>query len=251
MITISRNLMEQKIEKISSNMHKIKENLTPDTPPIFVELLGTPKSGKTTLLKNLRGLFGNNNIEIFTRRETAEYNPVAKDAKEYNLWMVLELFRNLSEDISNKQGKIVIYDRGILDRLTWLERAVETGEMSKADFEKIRALYELETIKIGYRPITLGFITTPELSVQRKGQPGRAVNVENLTAYNRILLSAQNEIEKISFTNSLTRTDTYQGRLEEFILDISSKLTDEIINSLEIGKNKQAKSVKESIGEGR
>ena len=138
-----------------------------------------------------------------------------------------------------------------MDRLTWLERAVETGEMSKADFEKIRALYELETIKIGYRPITLGFITTPELSVQRKGQPGRAVNVENLTAYNRILLSAQNEIEKISFTNSLTRTDTYQGRLEEFILDISSKLTDEIINSLEIGKNKQAKSVKESIGEGR
>ena len=53
MITISRNLMEQKIEKISSNMHKIKENLTPDTPPIFVELLGTPKSGKTTILKFL------------------------------------------------------------------------------------------------------------------------------------------------------------------------------------------------------
>ena len=139
MITISKDLMEQKIEKISSNMHKIKEKLTPDTPPI----------------------------------------------------------------------------------------------------------------KNGYRPITLGFITTPELSVQRKGQPGRAVNVENLSAYNRILLSAQNEIEKNSFTNSLTRTDTYQGRLEEFILDISSKLTDEIINSLEIGKNKQVKSVKESIGEAR
>ena len=226
MITISKDLMEQKIEKISSNMHKIKEKLTPDTSPIFVELLGTPKSGKTTLLKNLRGLFSNNDIEIFTRRETAEYNPVAKDAREYNLWMVLELFRNLSEDISNKQGKIVIYDRGILDRLTWLERAVETGEMSKAEIDKIRALYELEAIKNGYRPITLGFITTPELS-------------------------AQNEIEKNSFTNSLTRTDTYQGRLEEFILDISSKLTDEIINSLEIGKNKQVKSVKESIGEAR
>lgn len=124
MITISKTDMKQKMDTISRNMQRIKTGINEDTPPIFVELLGTPKSGKTTLLKNLRGLFHNNELEIFTRRETAEYNPVEKESKQYDLWMVLELFRNLSEDISNKQGRIVVYDRGIIDRLTWLENVV-------------------------------------------------------------------------------------------------------------------------------
>ena len=71
MITISKTDMKQKMDTISRNMQRIKTGINEDTPPIFVELLGTPKSGKTTLLKNLRGLFHNNELEIFTRRETA------------------------------------------------------------------------------------------------------------------------------------------------------------------------------------
>ena len=67
MITISKTDMKQKIDTISRNMQRIKARIDDDTPPIFVELLGTPKSGKTTLLKNLKGLFHNNGLEIFTR----------------------------------------------------------------------------------------------------------------------------------------------------------------------------------------
>ena len=120
MITISEADMEQKMNEIKDNMRRIKEGINDDRDPIFIELLGTPKSGKTTLLKNVKGLFANSGIEMFTRRETAEYNPVDKDSNQYDLWMVLELFRNLVEDISNRKGQIVIYDRGIIDRLTWL-----------------------------------------------------------------------------------------------------------------------------------
>lgn len=239
MITISKADMEQRLKTIDRNMRKIKEGIDDSTPPIFVELLGTPKSGKTTLLKSLKRLFGNNGMPIFTRRETAEYNPVAKEAKQYDLWMVLELFRNLVDDISNRQGQIVVYDRGIIDRLTWLENAVKSGTISKGDLDRIKGLYDLETIRSSYRPITLGFLTSPELSIKRKGSIGRYVNPETLTAYNRVLIEKLGEISSLSSSYTLTKTDGYQDRIEDFILDMSSELTEKIANQLEIKREER------------
>lgn len=232
MITYTQNEMQQKIENIKKNMQMIKEKICSSTTPIFIELLGTPKSGKTTLLKSLKNLFGNNEIEVFTRRETAEYNPVEKEAKQYDLWMVLELFKNLSEDLSNKQGQIVIYDRGIIDRLIWLQKAVQDEEISKEDFDKIEGLYDLETIK-EYKPITYGFLTSTELSVRRKGSVGRYVNRETLNSYNTILLKSQDKISKLSSSYHLISTDEYQGRIEEFILDTASDIAERIAEQLE------------------
>lgn len=239
MLTVTQADMQQKTEELNRNMRKIKSGLNKNTPPIFVELLGTPKSGKTTLLKSLRNLFSNNDMQIFTRRETAEYNPVAKDSKQYDLWMVLELFKNLLDDISNKKGQVVIYDRGIIDRLTWLENAVENGMMSKQDLERVKGLYDLDVIKQSYKPISLGFITSPELSIKRKGSIGRYVNPETLTAYNRTLLGKQREIASLSSIYSLTNTDGYQGRLEDFILDTSLDLTQQIAKQLEAKKDER------------
>ncbi len=156
--------------------------------------------------------------------------------------MVLELFRNLSEDISNKQGRIVVYDRGIIDRLTWLENAVESGEISREDLSRISGLYNLESIRKGYKPITLGFLTSPELSVKRKGSEGRYVNLRTLGAYNKILLRSQDRISGLSSSYSLTSTDNYEGRLEDFILDMSSDLTGKIAKQLEVKKEEQVKS---------
>ena len=239
MITISKTDMQQKTEKIRRNLKKINSGINENTPPIFVELLGTPKSGKTTLLKSLTRLFNNSGMQISSRRETAEYNPVAKDSKQYDLWMVLELFKNLLDDISNGQGNIIVYDRGIIDRLTWLENAVQNGMMTKGDLEKIKGLYSLESIKNGYRPISLGFITSPELSIKRKGSVGRYVNLESLTAYNSTLLAKQPEIARLSSDYTLIGTDRYQGRIEDFILDLSSDLTEKIARQLEVKKDER------------
>lgn len=239
MITITKTDMQQKTEKIRRNLEKINSRINENTPPIFVELLGTPKSGKTTLLRSLTRLFNNSGMQISSRRETAEYNPVAKDSKQYDLWMVLELFKNLLDDISNGQGNIIVYDRGIIDRLTWLENAVQNGMMTKGDLEKIKGLYDLESIKNGYRPISLGFLTSPELSIQRKGSVGRYVNLESLTAYNRTLLAKQPEIASLSSNYRLIETDKYQGRIEDFILDLSSDITEKIAHQLEVKKDER------------
>lgn len=166
---------------------------------------------------------------------------VVEDTK-YTINDIEKIFRNLSEDISNKQGRIVVYDRGIIDRLTWLENAVESGEISREDLSRISGLYNLESIRKGYKPITLGFLTSPELSVKRKGSEGRYVNLRTLGAYNKILLRSQDRISGLSSSYSLTSTDNYEGRLEDFILDMSSDLTGKIAKQLEVKKEEQVKS---------
>ena len=68
---LNLNFILQK-KKIENNIAYIKANLSKIKQPIFIELVGTPKSGKTTLVKHLESLFNKNDISIDKRRETAE-----------------------------------------------------------------------------------------------------------------------------------------------------------------------------------
>ena len=78
--------------------------------------------------------------------------------------------------------------------------------------------------------------------MQRKGKEGRVVNVQNLRRYNTILKGSQQLISQMSSSYKLTETDTYQGKLEEFILDMSSYITGQIANQLEIKKSEKVKN---------
>ena len=68
----------EKLVRIQNRVTRISKTLKDINEPIFIELIGTPKSGKTTLKGYLQNLFENNGIDCFCRRETAEYNPVDK-----------------------------------------------------------------------------------------------------------------------------------------------------------------------------
>ena len=228
--------MQQKMNSIQENTKQIQENLKSNNTPIFIELMGTPKSGKTTLTKSLKTLFEKSKIDIEIRRETAEYNPISKEAESYNLWMILELFKNLIEDIENGKGKIIIYDRGIIDRIAWLNLAVRDESIAESDFEAIKRLYDLKTIREKYKPIVYGFYTTPELSIERKGRPGKFVNVQSLNTYNEKFLSEQKDIRRIASAYKFIETDQYQGKIEDFIVDCSLSLTDILKN---LTKNKE------------
>ena len=218
---LQKKKIEENILFISQNIHKTKG-------PIFIELVGTAKSGKTTLMKSFESLLEKSKIPYEKRRETAEYNPIEnKDLEEYNIWMIMELFKNLSEDTSNETPRIIFYDRGILDRLPWIDYATEEGSMSELDSEILKKLYCAD-FSNKYKPLTYGFLTSPELSVFRKGKPGRLVNVENVEKFNRHFLKEQSFLKKASKKYSFMETDPYQGKLNNFIMDVTEKVTDDV-----------------------
>ena len=147
---------EMRKKKIEENVKYIRENLGKTNKPIIMELIGTPNSGKTTLVKHLESLFKKNDISIEKRRETAEYNPIEnKDLEEYNIWMVMELMRNLCEDLTSTEPRIIIYDRGVLDRLPWFDCAKEDGIISEKDFVDVNVINavddEINTVRSIFR----------------------------------------------------------------------------------------------------
>ena len=222
----------EELQNIQNAVEYLKANLTKIDKPIFIELMGTPKSGKTTLTNALKNVFKKNQIPVFVRRETAEYNPIHdKNTEEYNIWMVMELIKNLSEDLSSYQGSIVVYDRGILDRIPWIDHSVQTGSISLKDSEIIKKLYETDLLR-KYNPLSYGFITSPELSIKRKGGEGRLVNKNSLMLFNQLFANQQQFIKSHSLDYSLFETDSYQGRLQDFIIDITEKMMQDVCKTL-------------------
>lgn len=223
----------QKIQAIENNIEILKRKLEKQNQPIFVELVGTPKSGKTTLKNAIMTSFSNKGIDIITRQETAEYNPIEKNADTYGMWMVLELFKNLSEDLAKNKGQIIIYDRGILDRIPWMQYDIQKGNLSKEDFKKIMPVYDMQMYK-KYRPISLIFETSPELSIQRKGKPGVFVNEKSIEQYNSFLNRDIPLIKSYSSYSNVIKTDEYQGNLQQFIIDCTEKIIWAIERNIEL-----------------
>ena len=229
---------EQQKKRIENNLEYIKQNMSKIDEPIFIELIGTAKSGKTTLLTHLKKLFERKDITIESRQETAEYNPIEnKDLEEYNIWMFMELMKNLSEDTSNKTPRVVIYDRGMLDRIPWLDFSVNDGSIPAKDSMLLKQLYKSEFMQ-KYRPLTYGFVTSPEISVARKGKEGRLVNRKNVALFNGYMKKEREFIKSISEKYTEIPTDPYQGDIQKFVMDVTETMTRDIrerIKEIEFG----------------
>ena len=217
-----------KMKKIDENLKFITENITNLSEPIFIELIGTPKSGKTTLFNALKNMFEDRNVEFQGRQETAEYNPIKnKDIEEYNIWMIAEIIKNLSEDMANKEPRIVVYDRGILDRIPWIDYAMLDNSLSRCDGKIINSIFDSDFIS-EYKPLAYSFLTSPEISVKRKGKEERLVNKRNVGIFNKYLLQENSLMASYSKRYYFAETDSYQGRIKDFIIDMSEAVTQDV-----------------------
>lgn len=214
----------KKLEEIDRTLEEIKGEVTGSDKPLFIELIGTPKSGKTTLKNAIQNAFDKKGIPVITRRETAEYNPIPKSSEHYNFWMILELMKNISEDFANAKGKVVIYDRGLIDRIPWMKSDISQGKMSQEDYGRIIEMYQSNYLK-GYKPITQVFFTSPQLSILRKGSEGRFVNNRTLITYNSILNQELDTVRNMSSRTNITVTDQYQGRIKDFLIDQMAEIS--------------------------
>ena len=97
---------EEKLNAIITNLQSINSQLKKSKGPILVELIGTPKSGKTTLLNHVSTLFENNNIPLVKRQETAEYNPISD--KSADIVFVPKFGDNLKMAVNKENADVTI-----------------------------------------------------------------------------------------------------------------------------------------------
>ena len=132
--------------------------------------------------------------------------------------------KNISEDFANAKGKVVIYDRGLIDRIPWMKSDISQGKMSQEDYGRIIEMYQSNYLKV-YKPITQVFFTSPQLSILRKGSEGRFVNNRTLTTYNSILNQELDTVRNMSSRTNITVTDQYQGRIKDFLIDQMAEIS--------------------------
>lgn len=149
----------------------------------------------------------------------------------------MELMKNLSEDTSNSTPRIVIYDRGMIDRIPWIDFSVNDGTIPMKDGMLLKQLFQTEFLQ-KYKPLTYGLVTSPEISVARKGKEGRLVNIKNVQLFNEYFEKEQNFIKNAAGKYTKIKTDPYQGQILKFIMDMTECITRDVkerIREIEFG----------------
>jgi len=127
---------------------KLKKVLSNKTPYV-IEFTGTPRTGKTSLINNLKDFFKKKGfvvevLEEFTTSEKykKEIYPTLKDKYKnvVNTEIPKYVLKQLEESI-NRNSDIIIIDRSLFDRLIWVDRLVLKAGMSKKEYTEYKNLY--------------------------------------------------------------------------------------------------------------
>ena len=105
--------------------------------PFFVEVAGTPKSGKTVAATRLALFLRRNDFVVRVISERASISPLRqKDQFLFNVWTLCSTLLEILE-AREQADQIVIIDRGIFDALSWIEWLRSISRVSDADRARI------------------------------------------------------------------------------------------------------------------
>lgn len=112
--------------------------------PFVVELTGTPKAGKTTVISLLEGFFDRTDYKVHVLRERAAKCPLSmKGHFFFNTWTTATMLAELLETIDTDHD-LVIPDRGFFDALVWLELQVRRNQVTASEREVFERFVLLE-----------------------------------------------------------------------------------------------------------
>lgn len=137
-----------KIHYRKEEVFKLKKVLSNQIPYV-IEFTGTPRTGKTSLINNLKDFFKKKGftvevLEEFTTSEKykKEIYPTLKDKYKnvVNTEIPKYVLKQLEESI-NRNPDIIIIDRSLFDRLIWVDRLVLKDGMSNEEYTEYKSLY--------------------------------------------------------------------------------------------------------------
>lgn len=144
--------------------------------PIFLEIAGTPAAGKTTLASRLHNFFRACGILSEIAAEPAgKYpgDPSDKLKPVFNQWTLTESISLIESYRSKREFEVVIFDRGAIDSLYWLNWFKDAMGYENSTFasDVARSLFYVGLIN------KVIFLTcTYEVAQRRRPERGRIMN---------------------------------------------------------------------------
>lgn len=226
-----KNAQLKKFENMLEAIERIKEMQSKSNESVFIELIGTPRSGKTTLQNVLAKLFKDNEVQYVARKSLATYCPIKPENDMYNLWITSEVLKKVAIDMSKRTSKIVIYDGGMLDRIPWLKYDIARGSISRMDYERLLSNYDISIYK-KYKPISRVFKASPEIASSRKKNGKESISRYIIEDYNNMLDDSINEMKERSRSFKTIDTDQYGNDLKRMAVDCIPDILTEVEKEL-------------------
>ncbi len=213
-IIFKENIDEYNLLK---NIHYRKEevfklkNVLSKKKPYVIEFTGTPRTGKTSLINNLKDFFKKKGfsvciIEEFTtslKYKTQIYPILKNESKNVvNTEIPKYVLKDLDDAINSKYD-IIIVDRSLFDRLIWVDRLFLKKGMSDEEYNEYKSTY-IPLIKEKIN-IIVSLYTDSLTCLKRDYHANLSLenrtflNVDNVNEYNKSLLN----MEKLSIKENI------------------------------------------------
>ncbi len=188
-----RNLHQQKYKLL-----KLKQS-DQLKKPFVVEFSGTPRTGKTTILNNLKEFFTKAGLNVFivqefTKTESYKNNIWTKRHElspiDYQTAIIKEVIKQLNEAAANKSLDIILLDRSVYDRYIWNQRSFDTGIITEVEKESFSNYLQYAKI------IDLLVLVYADADIAEKRDFVNSLALENRNFINRTNLSEYNNAMK-------------------------------------------------------
>ena len=199
------------------NIHCRKEevfklkNVLSKKKPYVIEFTGTPRTGKTSLINNLKDFFKKKGfrvciIEEFTTslKYKTQIYPILKNKSKnvVNTEIPKYVLKDLDDAINSKYD-IIIVDRSLFDRLIWVDRLFLKKGMSDEEYNEYKSTY-IPLIKEKIN-IIVSLYTDSLTCLKRDYHANLSLenrtflNEDNVNEYNKSLLN----MEKLSIKENI------------------------------------------------
>ncbi|MFC1756971.1 hypothetical protein ACFLZC_02365 [Patescibacteria group bacterium] len=135
--------------------------------PFFIEITGSPDSGKSTIIDILDPFFRRQNYNVFTPQEGAEaIRHIPRTSHLYNIRTGLYALVTLIDASVNEKYDLVIFDRCLHDAISWLGYWVKKKDI---DINEAVLLENFFCFPTWFDMLDASFfvITTPEEAIRR------------------------------------------------------------------------------------
>ncbi|MBK8720145.1 MAG: hypothetical protein IPN32_36380 [Deltaproteobacteria bacterium] len=160
--------------------------------PFVVELAGTPKAGKTTVISMLENFFDRCGYKVRVIREQAPACPLPmKGHFFFNTWTTTSMLGELLEVIDTDDD-LVILDRGLFDALVWLDLQRTRDQITDAERSVFESFVGLERWRKLIDAVVI-LRVSPDVAMDRENRghlvvrEGSMMNHPNLAKFNERL----------------------------------------------------------------
>lgn len=204
--------------------------------PIVIEFCGSPKSGKTTCIEQLKAFFKKNGIAVTSVMEKASISPIKnKHSPDFNMWTLFSTVSDLMEFTQDNNYEIIFIDRGLFDSLCWFEWLKDKKILYDQELKKI---HDFVLMKRWIKNIDLVFIfdTEPDISIARDqkhlllNDHGSIMNHETLKNFNNAVLNVKKEYG--SKFSKIIHVDSNTKDLLSIVSDIGKEIIIELNSCL-------------------